>query len=77
LETLEYIQSALAAAGEPVSRNRLLAVLASWGHTTTRRSLNVALEFYSAIGVLAEDRNGLVWVTPNSTPARSAPRRSR
>jgi hypothetical protein len=76
LETLEYIQTALAAAGEPVSRNRLLSVLASWGHTTTRRSLNVALDFFIAIGVLEEEGNGVVWNAPpaigGKLPARRA-----
>lgn len=65
LETLEYVQSALTAVGGPVSRNRLMTILASWGHATTRRSLNVALEFYFAIGVLEEEPEGLIWVSPS------------
>ena len=76
METLEYIQSALAAAGEPVSRNRLLSVLASWGHTTTRRSLNVALDFFIAIGVLAEDGGGVVWIPPPAATGRTSTRRA-
>jgi hypothetical protein len=59
LETLEYIHSALNAAGEPVSRNWLLAVLASWGHMTTRRSLNAALEFLASTGAIVEGPKGL------------------
>ncbi|MCI4351516.1 MAG: hypothetical protein L3K15_08410 [Thermoplasmata archaeon] len=75
LETLEYIQSAVAAAGEPVSRNRLLTVLASWGHTTTRRSLNVALDFFIAIGVLGEEGDGVVWNAPATNVGRAPARR--
>lgn len=62
LETIEYIRSALSASGGPVSRNRLLGILAEWGHATTRRSLNAALAFFLADGIVAEGPGGLIWV---------------
>ena len=62
LETIEYIRSALSAAGGPLSRNRLLGILAEWGHATTRRSLNAALAFFLADAIVAEAPGGLIWV---------------
>ena len=62
LETIEYIRGALSAAGGPLSRNQLLRILAEWGHATTRRSLNAALAFFLADGIVAEGQGGLVWV---------------
>lgn len=67
LETLEYVRAALLASAEPLSRNRLLMVLAGWGHTTTRRSLNAALAFFAADGIVLEGRSGLVWA-PGASP---------
>ncbi len=62
LEMIEYIRSALIAAGEPLSRNQLLQILAAWGHMTTRRSLNAALSFFAEDGIVSEGRKGVVWV---------------
>ncbi len=62
LETIEYIRGALSAAGGPLSRNQLLGILAEWGHATTRRSLNAALAFFIADGIVAEGLKGVVWV---------------
>lgn len=67
LETIEYVLAALQGAGEPLSRNRLLATLARWGHSTTRRSLNAAIAFLGAQGVVAEGSKGLIWV-PEASP---------
>ena len=67
LETIEYVRAALLAAGEPVSRNQLLGVLANWGHMTTRRSLNAAISFFAADGIVLEGPRGLLW-----TPGASA-----
>ncbi len=62
LETIEYIRGALSASGGPLSRNQLLGILADWGHSTTRRSLDAALAFFLADGIVAESPRGLVWV---------------
>ena len=63
---VEYVRAALLAAGEPVSRNHLLRVLAEWNHTTTRRSLNAVLSFFLAHGLVEEGRRGVLWM-PNAT----------
>ena len=62
LETIEYVQAALRAAPGPISRNRLLAALSGWGHSTTLQSLNAALAFLGAEGIVAEGGKGLIWV---------------
>ena len=62
LETIEYIREALRAGDAPLSRNRLLAVLATWGHSTNRQSLNAAVAFLADQGAVAEGSKGLVWV---------------
>lgn len=67
LETIEYVLAALRGAGEPVSRNRLLATLARWGHSTTRRSLNAAIAFLGDLGLVTEGSKGLMWV-PQVSP---------
>ena len=67
LETIEYVLSALQRSDEPVSRNRILATLARWGHSTTRPSLNAALAFLGDEGMVAEGSKGLVWV-PEASP---------
>lgn len=67
LETIEYIRAALREANEPVSRNSILRSLAHWGHSTTRQSLNSALEFLAADGNVAEGSKGLIWV-PEAPP---------
>ena len=67
LETIEYVLAALQKGEGPVSRNRLLAILATWGHSTTRQSLNVALDFLGDQGMVAEGSKGLLWV-PEAPP---------
>lgn len=62
LETIEYVLAALQKSGGPVSRNRVLATLARWGHSTTRPSLNAALAFLGDEGMVAEGSKGLIWV---------------
>lgn len=62
LETLEYVRKALQSADDPISRNGLLAVLREWGHSTSRQSLNAAIEFYGDMGMIAEGSKGLIWV---------------
>jgi len=62
LETIEYVLTALQKAAGPVSRNRLLATLGEWGHSTTRQSLNAALNFLGDQGTIAEGSKGLIWV---------------
>src|SRR3989304_3654758 len=49
LETIEYILGALRGAGGPISRNRLLAALSKWGHSTTRQSLNAPPPSHRAV----------------------------
>lgn len=67
LETIEYVIAALRKVDEPVSRNALLATLARWGHSTTRQSLNVALDFLGDQGVVAEGSKGLLWIPEASS----------
>ena len=68
LETIEYIEAALRSADRPMSRNELLSILASWGHSTTRQILNAALAFLGEQGVVAEGSKGLIYV-PTASPA--------
>lgn len=75
LESLEYIQAALTATAQPVSRNQLLALLASWGHAMNRRSVNSALEFFASLGAVQEDSRGLTWVAPGGRGGPMAPGR--
>lgn len=67
LETIEYVLGALQKSEEPLSRNRILSMLARWGHSTTRPSLNAALGFLGDEGMVAEGSKGLVWV-PEASP---------
>lgn len=67
LETIEYVLGALQESEGPISRNRILATLARWGHSTTRPSLNAALAFLGAEGMVAEGSKGLIWV-PEASP---------
>ncbi len=62
LETIEYVLAAIQKSDGPVSRNKLLATLAHWSHSTTRQSLNVVLAFLGSEGMVAEGNKGLVWV---------------
>jgi hypothetical protein len=68
LELIEYIRAALVAEAEPVSRNRLLRLLAEWNHATTRRTLNAVLGFFGAHGLIEEGPKGVLWLS-NATPA--------
>src|SRR5437867_9842446 len=61
LETIEYVLAALQKARSPVSRNRLLATLGHWGHSTTRQTLNAAVNFLGDQGMIAEGSKGLIW----------------
>jgi len=67
LETIEYVLAAIQRAEGPVSRNRLLAILAAWGHSTTRQNLNAVLNFLGGHGLVAEGSKGLLWV-PEVSP---------
>lgn len=67
LETMEYVLTILQKSEEPISRNRLLSILATWGHSTTRQSLNAALAFFGDQGMIAEGSKGLIWV-PEASP---------
>ena|ERR687888_1995466 len=67
LETIEYVLAALRRAGGPVSRNRLLATLGDWGHSTTRQSLNATVNFFGDQGMIAEGSKGMIWV-PEASP---------
>lgn len=68
LESIEYVRAILRAAEEPISRNAILRILASWSHATTRQSLNAALDFLAADGYIAEGSKGLIWV-PEASPS--------
>lgn len=67
LQTIEYVLAALQKSEGPISRNKLLTTLAMWGKSTTRRSLNVALDFLGDQGMVAEGSKGLLWV-PEASP---------
>src|SRR3990172_10200915 len=67
LKTIEYVLAALQKAEGPISRNKILATLSRWGHSTTRPSLNAALAFLGDEGMVAEGSKGLVWV-PEASP---------
>ena len=75
LETIEYVRAALRSAEGPVSRNRLLAVLSKWGHSTTRQSLNAAIAFLADEGMVAGGSKGLIWVPEASEPLLEAIRK--
>src|SRR3989475_12571656 len=62
LETIEYVVSALQKSDGPISRKRILATLARWGHSTTRPSLNAALAFVGDEGLAPEASKGRGWV---------------
>jgi len=75
LETIEYVLGALQKSDGPISRNRILATLARWGHSTTRPSLNAALAFLGGEGMVAEGSKGLIWVPEASTQLLEAIRK--
>ncbi len=77
LESIEYVRKALESADGPMSRNRLLAILAEWGHSTTRQSLNAALSFLDDMGKIAEGDKGLIWVPEASPQLREIIRKGR
>jgi len=66
LESIEYVRAIFKEAEIPVSRNQVLRVLANWGHSMTRQSLNSIIDFLGAEGAIAEGSKGLIWV-PNAT----------
>ena len=75
LETIEYVRSVLRTANAPISRNRILAVLTKWGHSTTRQSLNAAIAFFGEEGMVAEGSKGLIWVPQAKGPLLDAIRK--
>ena len=77
LETIEYIRRALKTADGPMSRNELLRSLRRWGHSTSRQSLNAALEFFGDMGMVAQGSKGVIWVPPMSDALWEATRKER
>jgi hypothetical protein len=77
LESIEYVRSILRAAEEPLSRNRILRILAGWSHSMSRQSLNAAIDFLAADGTVAEGSKGLIWVPEVSPELAEALRRGR
>ena len=67
LQTIEYVRAILRRAEAPISRNVILRKLSDWNHSTTRKSLNAAIEFLGADGSVAEGSKGLIWV-PRASP---------
>jgi hypothetical protein len=65
LESIEYVRAIFRQAEIPISRNQILRVLASWGHSMTRKSLNSIVGFLGAEGAIVEGSKGLTWV-PNA-----------
>ena len=72
LKIIEYVKSALQEAEEPISRNQLLAILKRWGHSTTRQSLNAAINFLGDQGSVGEGSKGLIWVSQAKGPLLEA-----
>lgn len=68
LETIEYVRAILVRAGQPLSRNRILAQLAAWGHATNRPSLNAALAFLAQDGSVIDGSKGLQWLPQAEGP---------
>lgn len=77
LMTIELIRGALRQAPGPVSRNRLLESLSEWGHGTSRQSLNAALAFLMADGVVFEGSKGLQILSEAQGPLRELVLRKR
>src|SRR5947209_20054767 len=67
LSNIEYVRAILQRAEEPISRNALLAVLASWGHSTNGPCLNALLELCGDTGMVVEGSKALIWV-PEAPP---------
>lgn len=67
LESIEYVRAVLRRAEEPISRNKILLILAAWSHSMSRQSLNVVIDFLAADGSVAEGSKGLMWV-PEVSP---------
>jgi hypothetical protein len=67
LSTAELVQSILAEAGLPVSRNWLLTRLHRLGHSTSRPRLNRILFHYFQLGLAVEGSKGVQW-THNMSP---------
>ena len=67
MESIEYVRAVLRHAEEPLSRNRILLILAGWSHAMSRQSLNAAIDFLAADGSVAEGSKGLIWV-PEASP---------
>jgi hypothetical protein len=63
LGSIEYVRAIFKDAELPMSRNQVLRILASWGHSMTRQSLNSIVAFLGAEGALAEGSKGLIWVS--------------
>ncbi|HLF16825.1 MAG TPA: hypothetical protein VI796_05275 [Candidatus Thermoplasmatota archaeon] len=61
LETQEYIRAVLEGAHRPVSRNEILRLLSSWGHGTSRPSLNAVVGYLARDGMVVEGSKGLQW----------------
>jgi hypothetical protein len=74
LETIEYVRAILRAPETPISRNEVLRMLAAWGHSTTRRTLNAAIAFLGADGNVAEGSKGLIWLSEPSAKLVEAAR---
>lgn len=66
LESIEYVRAIFKESEIPISRNRVLRVLADWGHSMTRQSLNSIIDFLGSEGAITEGSKGLIWV-PNAT----------
>lgn len=62
LAKVEAIREILRKAGRPVSRNRLLAELKTWGMGMNRPGLNAVLGFLGSEGQVIEGSQGLEWV---------------
>lgn len=77
LESIEYVRRALESTQGPISRNRILSILAGWGHSTTRQSLNVTLAFLEDIGKIAQGDRGVMWVPEASPQLREIIRKGR
>lgn len=72
LSTVENVRQVLESSPVPISRNKMLELLAQEGHTTTRPRLNRALDFFLELGLAVEGSKGVQWTQSGSPSLKRA-----
>lgn len=75
--TVERVHALLEAAESPVRRNWLLDRLSEYGHTTTRKRLDRALDRFFALELAVEGSEGIQWTHSTSESLQRARATSR